>query len=160
MGLKLKTRLTRQPPKLVALLSFGQKKNEMPTLKHPQKNNMEHATYVCIGYATAIVLLGLYADRKNLDRKLWLRKILAGLIAVWMLSQLDAIDTAGLKATEARVQAHRWNEDYRDGVLTTMQGITPGNFMFKFYILVLLGLAVIPLTRKSEDSSNMPGKAA
>ena len=121
---------------------------------------MESHTLILIGYASAIVLCGIYLDRKCLDRRLWVRKICAGLIAIWMLSQLDTIDTAGLKATQTRVQEHRWNEDYRDGVLTTMQGLTPGQPLFDFSVLALLGLAVIPLSRKPTDPSNAPVEAA
>jgi hypothetical protein len=77
-----------------------------------------------------------------------------------MLSQMDAIETAGLRATQARVHEQKWNEDFRDGVLTTMQGITPSQPMFNFFILALLGLAVIPLPRKPKATSNTPVEAA
>ena len=57
---------------------------------------------------------------------------------------LGQIDLAGVKATQAR-EPKRWNEDFRDGVLMTMQGVTENTFWINFAVLLLFSQSIRPI---------------
>ena len=66
--------------------------------------------------------------------------LFAAIIFYW----LGQIDLAGVKATQARIEAKKWNEDFRDGVLMTMQGVSENMPLINYVVVILFVQAVLP----------------
>ncbi|MGB8353265.1 MAG: hypothetical protein WCD79_05205 [Chthoniobacteraceae bacterium] len=112
---------------------------------------MQAHTIIFIGFCGIVVLSGWilpvvfkFKIREGFNNPSWQRVVISTLLAVFILYSLGQIDLAGVKATRDR-EAKKWNEDFRDGVMMTMSGISPNPTMWVcFAVVLLLSQAVLP----------------